>query len=222
MAKNYAAMVSRLDSDIGRLFDLLEELKVDENTIVFFSGDNGSSFKPESPQGKLFDQTMGGKLRGFKRSMYEGGLRQAAMVRWPGHVPAGRVTEEPWAFWDFLPTVAELIEAEIPEGVPTDGFSLVEFLKGGSAPQRDYFYWELHEGRPIQAVRFGDWKAVRNGPGSALELYDLAKDVGEKNNVAADQPDLIEKAERLMKEARTDDPKWPLTRPQPKRRKKTR
>ena len=219
VAKNYAAMVSRLDSDVGRLFDLLKELEVDEKTIVFFSGDNGSSFKPESPQGKLFDQTMGGKLRGFKRSMYEGGLRQAAMVRWPGQIPAGRVTEEPWAFWDFLPTVAEMIDARIPEGVPADGLSLVAFLKGGAAPKRDCFYWELHEGRPIQAVRFGDWKAVRNGLGQPLELYDLAKDVGETTDIAAKHPDSVEKAERLMKEARVDDPKWPLSRPQPKKKK---
>ena len=219
VAKNYAAMVSRLDSDVGRLFELLKELKVDENTIVFFSGDNGSSFKPESPQGKLFDQTMGGKLRGFKRSMYEGGLRQAAMVRWPGQVPGGRVTEEPWAFWDFLPTVAELIDAKIPEGVPADGLSLVAFLKGGVAPKRDCFYWELHEGRPIQAVRFGDWKAVRNGPGQPLELYDLAKDVGETTDIAAKYPNLVEKAERLTKEARVNDPKWPLSRPKPRKEK---
>jgi arylsulfatase A-like enzyme len=121
-----------------------------------------------------------------------------------------------------LPTVAELIGAELPQGVPTDGLSLVDFLLGGPAPTRDYFYWELHEGRPIQAVRFGDWKAVRNGPGSALELYDLAQDIGETTDIAADHPDLVEKAERLMNQARVDDPKWPLTRPQPKNRKKTR
>jgi arylsulfatase A len=221
VAKNYAAMVTRLDSDVGRLLDLLKELNVDENTVVFFSGDNGASFSPASPQGKLFDQSMGGRLRGYKRSMYEGGLRQAAMVRWPGAVPAGRVTEEPWAFWDFLPTVAELIDAEIPQGVTVDGCSLVEFLKGGAAPKRDYFYWELHEGRPIQGIRFGDWKAVRNGPGVALELYDLAKDVGETTNIAAQHPDLVAKAEKLMKEARVDDPKWPLDRStRPKRKPK--
>ncbi len=210
MQKNYAAMVTRLDSDIGRLLDLLKELDIDENTVVFFAGDNGSSFNPDSEIGRLFDQTMGGKLRGFKRGMYEGALRQAALVRWPGQVPAGRVTDEPWAFWDFLPTAAELAGTPLPEGVKTDGLSLVSFLKGGPAPQREYFYWELHEGRPIQAIRFGDWKAVRNGPSASIELYDLATDSGETTDLAGQRPDLVAKAESLIKKARVDDPNWPF------------
>lgn len=208
--KNYAAMISRLDSDVGRLMYLLKELGIDENTIVFFSGDNGSSFAPDSEIGRKFDQTMGGKLRGFKRSMYEGALRQAALVRWPGQVPAGRVTDGPWAFWDFLPTAAELSGGELPADVKTDGLSLVSFLKGGEAPQRDYFYWELHERNPIQAIRFGNWKAVRNGPAAKLELYDLTTDQGETNNVAEEHPARVAKAEELMKSAHTDDPNWPL------------
>ena len=208
--KTYAAMVSRLDSDTGEILDLLKELKIDEHTIVFFVGDNGSSFNPSSEIGKLFNQTMDGKLRGFKRGMYEGGLRQAAIVRWPGKVPAGRVTEEPWAFWDFLPTAAELAGAAIPTDVETDGYSLVEFLKGGHAPKREYFYWELHEGKPIQAIRFGNWKAVRNGPGQKLQLYDLKTDEGETKDLAAEQPDVVARAEALMKDARTADPAWPL------------
>ncbi|MCD6049489.1 MAG: N-acetylgalactosamine-6-sulfatase [Verrucomicrobia bacterium] len=208
--KNYAAMVTRLDSDVGRLLATLKELKIDENTIVFFSGDNGSSFNPTSEIGKAFDQTMGGKLRGFKRSMYEGGVRQAGLARWPGKVPAGRVSDEPWAFWDFLPTAAELAGATLPKGAKTDGLSLVSFLKGGPAPKREYFYWELHEAKSIQAIRFGDWKAVRNGPSAAIELYDLKADSGEKNDLAAAKPDLVAKAEALMKSARVDDPNWPM------------
>ena len=208
--KNYAAMITRLDSDIGRLLDLLKDLNVDENTLVIFSGDNGSSFSPQSEIGRLFDQTMGGRLRGFKRGMYEGALRQAAIARWPGQVPAGRVTEEPWAFWDFLPTVAELTGATLPDNVTTDGLSLVSFLQGGPAPKREYFYWELHEGRPIQAIRFGDWKAVRNGPAAPLELYDLKNDVGETTDLAAQQPDLVARAEELLKAARVEDPNWPF------------
>lgn len=96
LQKNYAAQVTRLDSDIGRLFARLKELNLDEKTLVIVAGDNGSSFGPDSEIGKLFDQTMGGKLRGFKRSLYEGGLRQACIARWPGTVPAGRVCDEPW------------------------------------------------------------------------------------------------------------------------------
>jgi arylsulfatase A-like enzyme len=215
--KSYAAMVTRLDSDVGRLLALLKELQLDDRTLVVFSGDNGSSFPPNSEFGKLFDQAANG-LRGFKRELYEGGLRQAAMARWPGVVPAGRVSDEPWAFWDVLPTVAELTGAKIPAGVKVDGLSLVSYLKGGPAPTREYFYWELHEGRPIQAIRFGDWKAVRSGPFKPLELYNLKTDPGEANNLAAQNPDLVAKAESLIKHARTEDPNWPWKEPPAKNR----
>jgi len=210
--KNYAAMVTRLDSDVGRLLDLLKELKLDDRTLVMTAGDNGSSFPPSSALGKRFEQAANG-LRGFKRELYEGGLRQAAIARWPGVVPAGRATDEPWAFWDFLPTAVELAGAKLPDGLKPDGYSLVEFLKGGPAPKRDYFYWELHEGRSIQAIRFGDWKAVRNGPGKSIELYDLAKDARETTDLAAAQPEVVAKAEAMMKAARVDDPNWPMREP---------
>ncbi len=209
--KNYAAMVTRLDADVGRLLDLLKELKIDGNTLVMFSGDNGSSFPPQSPLGKRFQQAANG-LRGFKRELYEGGLRQAAFARWPGVVPAGRVSDEPWAFWDFLPTAIELAGATLPRGVKPDGLSLVSFLKGGGAPKRDYFYWELHEDQPLQAIRFGNWKAVRNGPGKPLELYDLKADFSESKNVAAGHAEIVTKAEALMELAHVDDAKWPLRR----------
>jgi arylsulfatase A len=211
--KTYAAMVTRLDHDVGELLDLLDELKIDQRTLVMTSGDNGSQLNPESDMGKRFDQSMGGKLRGIKRSMYEGGLRQAAIARWPGAIPAGRVSDEPWAFWDFLPTAVELAGGKLPSEMKVDGVSLVPFLKGGPAPQREYFYWELHEGKPIQALRFGDWKAIRNGPGKPLELYDLKNDTAEAKNLAAEHPDLVAKAEALIQQAHTDDPNWPMKMP---------
>ncbi len=210
LQKTYAAQVTRLDSDVGRLLALLKELKLDEKTLVIMAGDNGSSFPANSEIGRLFDQSMGGKLRGFKRGLYEGGLRQAALARWPGVVPAGRVSAEPWAFWDFLPTAAELSGAKIPDGLKPDGLSLVPMLKGGPAPKRDYFYWELHEGPSIQAIRFGDWKAVRNGPGKSIELYDLKTDEAEKNDLAAKKPEVVAQAVRFMAEAHVDDPLWPM------------
>lgn len=203
-------MVARLDSDVGRILTLLKELKLDEKTLVMVAGDNGSSFSPNSPLGKRFEQAANG-LRGFKRELYEGGLRNAGLSRWPGVVPAGRVSEEAWAFWDFLPTCAELAGAKIPDSVHTDGLSLLSYLKGGPAPKRDYFYWELHEGKPQQAIRFGDWKAVRSGPAAALELYDLKTDAGESHNLATEKPDLVARAGSFMKQAHTDDPNWPLT-----------
>jgi arylsulfatase A len=212
--KAYAAMVTRLDSDVGRLLALLKELNLDEKTVVFIAGDNGSSFAPNSEMGRLFQQANNGLLE-------EGALRQAALVRWPGVVPAGRVCDEPWAFWDFLPTAAELSGAKWPETFQPDGLSVVAMLKGGAAPKRDYFYWELHEGKPIQAVRLGDWKAVKNGPVAPIELYDLKTDRGEQTNVAANHPDIVKRIEAIMKSARADSPDWPLKTPSnPKPKKK--
>jgi arylsulfatase A len=208
--KAYAAQVTRLDRDVGQLIDLLAELKIEDRTLVMLAGDNGSSFSPDSPMGKLFEQANNG-LRGYKRGLYEGALRQAAFARWPGVVPAGRVTDEPWAFWDFLPTAAELAGASYPKGYQTDGLSLVSFLRGGSAPKREYFYWELHEQKPIQAVRFGSWKAVRNAADRPIELYDLATDAAEAKDVAAAKPELVARAEALMRAAHTPDRNWPLT-----------
>ncbi|MFO1489742.1 MAG: arylsulfatase [Kiritimatiellia bacterium] len=205
--KTLAAMITRLDHDVGELLDLLAELHIDDNTIVFFSGDNGSDFPAGSDMDKLFDQT--GGLRGIKRSLYEGGLRQPSIVRWPGRVPV-RVCDEPWAFWDFLPTATALAGATPPAGLKTDGLDLTAFLTGGPAPKRECFYWELHEGPPLQAVRFGDWKAVRKAPKGGVELYDLATDPGEKKDVSGARPKLVGKALDLFARNRTADPAWPV------------
>jgi arylsulfatase A-like enzyme len=211
LQKTYAAMVTRLDRDVGRLLGLLRELKVDENTLVIFSGDNGASFDPKSEVGRLFNQDMGGKLRGYKRGLYEGALRQAGIARWPGKVPAGAVSEEPWAFWDFLPTAAALAGATLPEDRVFDGLDVSALLLGGKAPRRESFYWELHEGASLQAVRFdGHWKAVKNGPKAKVEIYDLSVDAAESSDLAARHPDKVRRAEALMAASRTDHPDWPL------------
>ena len=210
--KSYAAQVTRVDSDMGELMDTLRELGIAENTLIVFSGDNGSSFNPESEIGKRFDQASNG-LRGYKRGMYEGALRQAALAWWPGKVPAGRVDDQPWAFWDLMPTFVELSGATPPAGYETDGLSLVEYLKGGRVPERDYFYWELHRGdKPVQAARFGDWKVVRNGIDRPIEIYDLTEDPGESQDLARSRPELVERAEEILTSAHRPDPNWPLDR----------
>ncbi|MEL7497433.1 MAG: arylsulfatase [Planctomycetota bacterium] len=207
--KAYAAMVTRFDSDMGELMDLLRELEIADNTLIVLSGDNGSSFSPNSEIGKRFDQASNG-LRGYKRGLYEGALRQAALAWWPGTVPPGRVDEQPWAFWDLMPTFAELADAKLPSGYQSDGLSLVSYLKGGDAPKRDHFYWELHEQKPIQAARFGNWKAVRGGVEEPIELYDLEKDPGEKQDVAKAFPEKVKQALAIFKAEHQVDPNWPL------------
>jgi arylsulfatase A-like enzyme len=206
----FAAQVTRLDTDVGRLLDLLAELRIDSRTLVMLAGDNGPGYPPDSDIGSRFDPTLGGRFRGIKRSLYEGALRQPAIARWPGVVPAGRATDEAWAFWDFLPTAAELARAPMPEGFRPDGLSLAQFLKGGSAPRRDYFYWELHEGASIQAAAFDRWKAVRNGPARPVELYDLESDLAERTDRASEHPEIVERARRIFAEARTEIPEWPM------------
>ena len=207
--KAYAAQITRLDSDVGQLVDTLRAAGVEENTCIVFSGDNGSSFSPDSEIGSLFDQAANG-LRGYKRGMYEGALRQAALSYWPGTIPAGRVSHEPWAFWDLMPTFVEMSSATKPANYRTDGRSLWSFFRGGPAPSRPYFYWELHLTKPIRAARFEDWKAVQNRIGRPIEIYDLKTDPGEQNDLAGERPDLVRRARAIFNEAHEPDPAWPL------------
>ncbi|HKD35926.1 MAG TPA: arylsulfatase, partial [Pirellulales bacterium] len=188
--KNKAAMITRMDGDVGRLLDKLKSLSLDDRTIVFFSSDNG----PHHEGGvdpKFFHA--GGPLRGTKRDLYEGGIRIPMIARWPGHIAAGQTSDFAWAFWDFLPTAAELVGAKAPVGI--DGISVAPLLLAttGNPPDvhpHEYLYWEFHEGGFSQAVRLGHWKAVRPKQGRPLELYDLSTDVGETTNVASAHPDI--------------------------------
>lgn len=195
-----AAMITRMDGDVGRILDLLGELKIDKETIVFFTSDHGAARD-------FFNSN--GPFRGLKRSMYEGGLRVPMVVRWPGVIPAGRVSDEIWAFWDVLPTLADLAGAEVPADANIDGHSIVPVLLGGDVPDHDYLYWELFERKFTQALRQGDWKIVHPGPRADYELYNLAKDIGERNDLADEYPEKVKKLTALMESARTPSELWP-------------
>src|SRR5437867_5290563 len=204
--KNKAAMITRLDSDVGKILDKLKELKLDRNTIISFSIDN-VPHKEGGVDPKFFNSS--GPLRGIKRDLYEGGIRVPMIVGWPGRIPAASVSDQVWTFWDFLPTAAQLAEAQSPKAI--DGISFVPTLLGQNQTNRhEFLYWEFHEGGTRQAVRMGDWKAVRLAPGKPLELYHLKTDLGERENVAEEHPDVIEKIEKYLKTARTENEHWPI------------
>ncbi|MFN4258410.1 MAG: arylsulfatase [Gemmataceae bacterium] len=208
--KDFAAMITRMDRDIGTLMDTIQELGLDENTLVIFTSDNGPH--REGGNDPQFFQSSG-PLRGIKRDLTEGGIRMPFIARWTNHIPAGTVSDLPCDFADFLPTAAALAGVKPPAG--SDGVSLVPTLLGpdqaGQAQaRREYLYWEFHERGFQQAIRLGPWKALRlklNGP---IELYDLSQDIGETTNVAERHPDIVAKAEKIFQTARTDSPHWPI------------
>ncbi len=205
--KNYAAMVTRLDGHIGRLMTQLKRLGIDDRTIVFITSDNGPSVET-AHRPDFFKSN--GSFRGVKREMYEGAIRVPMIVRWPGVVPEKRVSQHPWAFWDFLPTAAELAGGDAPRNC--DGISVIPEILGKTQAPHDYFYWEYGHVRDkfLQALRAGDWKAVRNGLRTPLELYNLREDPGENRNVAAQNPDTVSRLESLMRRARTESDDFPV------------
>ena len=204
--KGFAAMIERLDGDVGRILNKLHERGIDENTIVFFTSDNGPH-REGGHDPDFFGSR--GPLRGIKRDLYEGGIRVPTLVRWPGKIEPGQVSDQTWAFWDVVPTLAELGGAAAPSDI--DGISMVPALLGKSQRQHEYLYWEFHERGFRQAIRMGRWKGVRLANGAKIELYDLAKDLGEKNNIAGEHPAVVKKIEHLMQTARTESKEFPVT-----------
>lgn len=207
--RNYAAMITRLDEQVGQLRARLVELGIAERTLVLFTSDNGPAEDLQGHRLEFFDSN--GPWRGAKRSLYEGGLRVPALAAWPGVIAPGRVCDEPWAFWDLVPTALELAGVPLGPGLELSGRSFVPLLQGQLASAHPGFYWEIHEGIPKQAVRFGTWKGVRNRPRGPLELYDLAIDPSEARDLAGDRPEQVAQAERLLDESRRDAPgfTWP-------------
>lgn len=202
----FAAMIETMDDDIGELMAKLEELGLAGNTLVMFTSDNGPH--QEAGHNPDYFKSNGG-LRGYKRDLYEGGIRVPMIASWPGKIVPGTVTDHVSAFHDVLPTMAEVTGQTVPKGI--DGLSfLPTLLQTGAQKPHDYLYWEFHELGGRVAIRRGNWKAVRYAvaldPDSPLELFDLSEDPGEKNNLAAANPEIVRELDGLIKSARTVSP----------------
>jgi arylsulfatase A-like enzyme len=202
--KNFAAMITLLDTSVGQLIAALKERGMESNTLVVFTSDNG----PHSEGGHsaaFFDSS--GGLRGIKRDLYEGGVRVPLIVRWPGKIKAGAVSDQVIAFWDWLPTFAAFTDQPAPKDV--DGISILPALLADQKLPHPPLYWEFHEGGFRRAVRTGNWKGVSLDPDQPLELYDLATDPAEKKNVAAKRQDIVRQIEELMNREHVPNPNWP-------------
>lgn len=207
----YAAMISHLDGDVGRIMQLLDELKLTENTIVVFSSDNGTTHLDGEVDAKFFNSV--GELRGLKGSLYEGGVRVPTIVRWPGRVRAGTSSDRVSGFEDWLPTLLEVAGAgdAIPRGI--DGVSLLPTLMGQSQPERPMLYREFPAYGGQQSIRVGPWKAIRQNMTRGhltMELYNLVDDIGEQTNVADRHPEIVARLSKLMEEHRTPSALFPL------------
>lgn len=201
----FAAMISRMDRGVGQIMRLLELLEIDENTIVFFTSDNGAQ-ESGGPDLEFFNGN--GPLRGAKGVMYEGGIRVPMIVRWPGRIKPGSTSEHPWYFPDVMPTLAELAGAVqyLPEAI--DGISVVPaFLeeKAAALQKHEFMYWELRRrGKLTRAVRMGNWKAVSHDPELPLELYDLSDDISESRNVSAANTIVLNRIKAYLETCRTN------------------
>ena len=209
--KGQAAMITRMDRDLGRILDKLKELGIDERTVVMFTSDNG----PHDEGGHDTERfTPSGPLRGMKRDLYEGGVRVPMIVRWPGKTPAGAISEHIGYFGDLMATAAELAGVEPPTtntAPSVDSISFVPTITGQTADQQEhkYLYWEFYERGGKQAVRHQNWKAIRMPMFSGkTQLFDLNRDLGEATEISAKHPDIVAKLEAMMDEAHVDHPSW--------------
>ncbi len=200
----FAAMVEVLDTQIGEIVKKTEELGIADNTIIVFTSDNGPHLEGGADP-EYFDSN--GPLKGFKRDLYEGGVRVPMIIKWPNVVKPDSQSDHISAFWDIMPTFTEIIETEIHENI--DGLSFLPTLKGdvGHQKKHEYLYWEFHELGGRQAVRKGNWKAVKynvfDASNSEIELYDLSDDIGEERNVASQNPQVLTEMEEILNSART-------------------
>jgi arylsulfatase A-like enzyme len=199
----YAAMVSLLDRQVGEVMGKLKALGLDKNTLIIFTSDNGPHLEGGGDP-DFFDSN--GPWRGFKRDLYEGGIRVPFIACWPGKIKAGSVSHHVAAGWDLMPTLAEVAGLSLPPGI--DGLSFLSALLQGQQVAHEYLYWEFREGDRIKrALRQGDWKALefqiedRDAP--VRELYNLRADTAESNNLAVQYPSLLDSLVALMAAARS-------------------
>ena len=209
--KGQAAMITRMDGDIGRIFALLERLGVDKNTLVIFTSDNGPH--KEGGNDPAFFNASGG-LRGIKRDLYEGGIRVPFIARWPGMIAPGQVAKHVGYLGDVFATLADLTGSPLPPDLDSISFAPTLLGQADTQAKHEFLYWEFHEGGTKQAALLGaNWKGVRLRPGAKLALYDLAADPTESRDVAADHSDIADLIEAYLRTARTDSPDWPIREP---------
>jgi arylsulfatase A len=206
----FAAMVARLDMYVGQVMAKLKEKGLDKNTLVIFTSDNGPHIEGGADP-KFFNSS--GGFRGVKRDLYEGGVREPFAARWPGVIKPGSTSDHIGAFWDMMPTFAELAGTKSPANI--DGISFTATLTGkGIQKKHDYLYWEFHEQGGRQAVRQGNWKAVRlkaaGNPDGIVELYDLSKDPGETTNLTPRFPDKANALRQIMNKAHVSSALFPF------------
>jgi len=211
--RRHAARITLLDGQIGRLMDKLESEDQLDNTVIIFSSDNGPHH--EGGHDHEFFKSSGG-LKGYKRDLYEGGIRIPMIAVWKSRISPGTISKHPGAFYDFMPTIGEIAGTSYPEY--SDGISFLPELLGKKQAKHDYLYWELQLdgwGRPLpdggfrQAVRMGDWKAVRYGIMNQTELYNLEMDQFETRDLSTEHPEIVQKMEALFEEARTETDGFP-------------
>jgi arylsulfatase A len=209
----YAGMVSRIDEYVGRIMATLKELNLDDNTLVLFTSDNGPTFVVGGADSAFFHSA--GPFRGLKQDVYEGGIRVPFIARWLGHIKPGASSDFPCAFWDLMPTCADVARASTPRDL--DGLSLAPtLLQRGQQLRHEYLYWEYHSQGDSQTVRMDDWKAVRNHvrnhfADAPIELYNLSSDTGEQHDVAAEHPEIVARVKQIMTvtgRSESENPKW--------------
>ncbi len=200
----FVAMISILDRHVGEIMDLVDALGLAENTIIMFTSDNGPHLEGGADP-DYFDSN--GPLKGYKRDLYEGGIRVPFIVKWEGKINEGSKSDHVSAFWDLFPTLQEITGTKFD--YKTDGISFLPTLTGGDQKDHDFLYWEFHEKGGRQAVRMGKWKGVRYevfSDTSSIQLFDLSTDLSESHDLAGQYPQIVDQVRTILDTARTPNP----------------